>query len=232
MGARRPRPPRPRGGRPRALTCQARSGSASQASTAVQAAACTTRSGRRLGHGRQDRVPVAHVELGAVGGDHLVVGARRPARRTRSVPSWPPAPVIRIFTRAAPGLAPSAAPTTSGCPGTSRRWPRGPRRATASAPSPSARDLGRVDGSSAGRGPRRSSTYSTISSPGPGQGQEPLGEVPVGQLVAGPDVVDLARLARPQHRVDGGAVVLDVEPVPLVEPVAVQRAPSGRRGGW
>ena len=58
------------------------------------------------------------------------------------------------------------------------------------------------------------------------QRHEAIGQLPVGHLVAPADVVDLADLAPPEDRVDAGAVVLDVEPVPHVEAVAVERHPQ------
>src|SRR3954447_5002480 len=44
-------------------------------------------------------------------------------------------------------------------------------------------------------------------------GEDAVGQVPVRDLVAGADVVDLADLAPAQHHVDGAAVVLHVAPV-------------------
>ncbi len=55
------------------------------------------------------------------------------------------------------------------------------------------------------------------------QRQELVDERAVGRLVPGADVVDLAGLALLQHEVNARAVVVDIEPVTLVEPVAVER---------
>ena len=53
--------------------------------------------------------------------------------------------------------------------------------------------------------------------------EDRVGELAVGDLVAGADVVDLADRALAQHEVDAGAVVLDEAPVADVQPVAVER---------
>src|SRR5207344_2698717 len=45
----------------------------------------------------------------------------------------------------------------------------------------------------------------------------------VGDLVAGTDVVDLTVCATVEHELHAGAVVVDVDPVALVETVAVER---------
>src|SRR3954453_226431 len=42
-------------------------------------------------------------------------------------------------------------------------------------------------------------------------GEQLVDERPVGSLVAGADVVDLARRARVEHELDAGAVVVDVD---------------------
>ena len=54
------------------LAAKARAGSLSQASTAVQAAQCTTASGRTVVIADEHRVAVGHVERCPVGGDDLV----------------------------------------------------------------------------------------------------------------------------------------------------------------
>ena len=101
---------------PSALMRHARSGSASQASTAVHAPALMTTSGLRAGDRLRDRVAVAEVER-ARG------RARSPRRptvvqwRTSSRPSWPAAPVMRIrMAPSAPLLQRFA--TTTRCRGT------------------------------------------------------------------------------------------------------------------
>ena len=77
------------------------------------------RVGRASRDGVQHGVPVADVEAGVVGGDH-VPAARTP--RPGRCPSWPPAPVMRTFTECRPtprprrpGRGPAAAPTRRGC---------------------------------------------------------------------------------------------------------------------
>ena len=57
----------------------------------------------------------------------------------------------------------------------------------------------------------------------PGQLEQPVGELAVGDLVAGADVVDLADRALLEHEVRGAVVVLDVDPVADVAAVAVER---------
>src|SRR4029450_2643366 len=58
---------------------------------------------------------------------------------------------------------------------------------------------------------------------GPEGGQDAPGQLQVGDLVAGPDVVDGAGLAAPQHQDDGAAVVEHVQPIADVAAAAVQR---------
>ena len=55
------------------------------------------------------------------------------------------------------------------------------------------------------------------------QRQQAIGELTVGDLVAGADVVDLAGDAAPQYQIDAGTVVFDEAPVAHVQPIAVQR---------
>ena len=64
-------------------------------------------------------------------------------------------------------------------------------------------------------------TYEVVA--GAGQAQDALDDVEVLELVASGDVVDLARRSVPQHQLDGGAVVADVEPVSGLAAVAVHR---------
>src|SRR5664279_6644938 len=58
---------------------------------------------------------------------------------------------------------------------------------------------------------------------GAGQLDDSLGDLDVLDLVAAADVVDLARPPAAKHRLDAGAVVLDVEPVANLPAVAVKR---------
>ena len=102
---------------PRALTAYARSGSASQASTAVQAAAWTTTSGRSPSTASSTAARSSTARARWSAADHLLsrAAARRPRARagrsaarpagtaprapsTRSRPSCPPAPVTRTLT--------------------------------------------------------------------------------------------------------------------------------------
>src|SRR3954468_6060629 len=53
--------------------------------------------------------------------------------------------------------------------------------------------------------------------------EQPLGQLAVGELDAAADVVDLAGAAALEHELDATAVVVDVQPVAHVEPVAVER---------
>ena len=56
-----------------------------------------------------------------------------------------------------------------------------------------------------------------------GQFENAVGEVDVLDLVATPDVVDLSRNALVDQQIDTAAMVVDVKPVALVLPVAVER---------
>ena len=56
-----------------------------------------------------------------------------------------------------------------------------------------------------------------------GQLENAVGEVDVLDLVATPDVVDLSRNALVDQQIDTAAMVVDVKPVALVLPVAVER---------
>ena len=57
----------------------------------------------------------------------------------------------------------------------------------------------------------------------PEDSEEFVDEHAVGCFVPGADVVDLADGPLGEHQVDARAVVVDVQPIALVQPVAVQR---------
>ena len=171
-------------------------------------------------HGREHGVAVGDVEL-AVGRRRPPRGRRRQRRRS-SVPTCPPAPGDEDLHE----RAQRAAARGSHHQRLSRYqltvWPERLVEVVAAAPAERA-DLGRCRPSSGGRGPAGPATYSIIDSSWPSSASRRVDEVPVGGLVAGADVVDLAGRALAQHQVDAGAVVVDVEPVAHVQAVAVER---------
>ncbi len=56
--------------------------------------------------------------------------------------------------------------------------------------------------------------------------QQPFCQLAVGDLVAGPDVVDLTEGPLPHHQVDTCAVVGHIAPVTHVQPVSIERYPA------
>ena len=62
--------------------------------------------------------------------------------------------------------------------------------------------------------------------------EDPVGELDVHDVVAAADVVDLAVAAMVDQQVDRAAVVVDVQPVADVLPVAIERHGIGRRWRW
>jgi hypothetical protein len=54
-----------------------------------------------------------------------------------------------------------------------------------------------------------------------GEREQPVHDLAVGRRCAGADVVDLAGHTVGEQQDEGGAVIVDVDPVPLVEPVSV-----------
>ena len=66
----------------------------------------------------------------------------------------------------------------------------------------------------------------------PREREQLVDEHAVRRLVAGADVVDLAGYAVAEREVHAGAVIVDVDPVALVQPVAVERDRHIRRAGW
>ena len=208
---------RPPSATPSALMRKARSGSRSQASTAVHAPALSDDVGRGAGdrlvapsRGRRGRASAR---------SHAMTSSPASVQvRTRSWPSWPPAPVIEDahqparLQRAPPPLV-GAVPVDGGLERlVERALLRPPERG----------DLGDVDRVAAVVAEAVLDVLDrrlVLAE----QREELVDEHPVGRLVAGADVVDLAGRALVEHEVDAGAVVVDVEPVALVEAVAVER---------
>ena len=56
-----------------------------------------------------------------------------------------------------------------------------------------------------------------------GQIENPPGEIDVEDVIAAADVVDLARRAAIDQQIDGAAMIADVQPVALLQPVAIER---------
>ena len=126
---------------PSALTAKARSGSLSHASTAVHAAACTIASGRVDVTAASTASRSVTSSCGVVGRDHLVVGERADELVADLAAGAGDEDAHGVSASAAA----SAAPTTSGCRGTRRRWPRAPRGTRAAAPSRARATLSVVD---------------------------------------------------------------------------------------
>src|SRR5436309_14752008 len=57
----------------------------------------------------------------------------------------------------------------------------------------------------------------------PKQLEDRLGHLLVGPLVARSDVIDLTRRALSQDQIDRPAVVLHIEPIALLKPIAIER---------
>ena len=202
---------------PVALTRNARSGSDSHASTAVHAAQCTIASGRRCDDESRTACGVRDVERGVVDGDDVLVREQ--------------------LDDLAADLAAGAGDERSlmgGALSGSHHQRLSRYHSTVSLerlveralPAPAERGRSwRCRPSSGGRGRAGRSTYSTHLLALAEQREQLVDEHPVRRLVAGTDVVDLARRALVQHELHARAVVVDVEPVALVEAVAVQREP-------
>src|SRR4051812_17230164 len=207
----------------RPLTRVASVSCSSAPSTSVQAAAFTTTSCP----GTAAATAVASVTSRSLRVTAVTSSPAAPRTSTRSRPSMPDAPVTSHRTRSAPSageggpgpqrlppapvlLVPRHGPGQAFVEGHLRRVPE------------LARDLGDVHGVAPVVALAILDALHGVPAGVRGR-EQPLGQLGVGELGAAADVVDLAGPAALEDEVDAAAVVVDVQPVAHVEPVAVQR---------
>src|SRR5205823_4749907 len=194
----------------------ARSGSPSQASTAVHAPRCTTTSGdvALVACNTTSRSVTSSAPWSAA----ITSSPHRSHSSTSSRPTWPPAPVTKILIGSSWMLQRSPPPLVAPVPVHGllecfvERAPLPPTQLG---------DLGDVDGVA----PIVTEAVLHVLDhlfPHVEEGEQLVDEQAVGGLVAGTDVVDLARRTLVKRQQHTGAMVVHVQPVALVQAVAVQ----------